>query len=132
MMSRALTKSLAEDTNIEVWSQVEVGTAIVAACLPTLAPLAAGHDLRSIFGSLRSRLSLRSNIRSQTTQIDSDGQTLTAMTSKTSTSLRNKASVQHEIGRGYHDEEIFQIPSNSIMMRTGIQQDTEPVEMGQY
>ena len=52
-------------TNIEVWSQVEAGVAVIAACLPTLRPLFRGKSLETLINSFRSMLSLASLDRSQ-------------------------------------------------------------------
>lgn len=48
------------DTIVLVWSQVEAGIAIVAACLPTLRPLFKGNSPESLINSLRSVFSLQS------------------------------------------------------------------------
>ena len=47
-------------TNIEVWSLVEAGVAVIAACLPTLRPLFLGKSLETLISSFRSMLSLNS------------------------------------------------------------------------
>lgn len=52
-------------TNIEVWSQVEAGVAVIAACLPTLRTLFLGKSLDTLISSIRSMLSLNSIERSQ-------------------------------------------------------------------
>ncbi|KAF4629023.1 hypothetical protein G7Y89_g9132 [Cudoniella acicularis] len=49
---------LALVTNVEIWSEVEVCIALIAACLPTLRPLFSGNSPESIIGSIRSILSL--------------------------------------------------------------------------
>ena len=46
--------------NVLVWSYVEVGIGVVAACLPTLKPLFYNYSVDSIVASLCSKLSLRS------------------------------------------------------------------------
>lgn len=52
-------------TNVEIWSEVEVCVAVIAACLPTLRPLFAGSSPESIIGSIRSIFSLNSLNNSQ-------------------------------------------------------------------
>lgn len=49
------------NTNIVVWSLVEVGVAIIAASLPTIRPLFVGKSPDSIFRSFRSLFSLQSH-----------------------------------------------------------------------
>ncbi|KAI1387537.1 uncharacterized protein F4822DRAFT_406842 [Hypoxylon trugodes] len=49
------------ETNVLVWSYVEVGVGVVAACLPTLKPIFDNRSLNSIVASARSKVSLRSN-----------------------------------------------------------------------
>jgi hypothetical protein len=44
-----------------VWTYVEVGVGVVAACLPTLKPIFRGRTLDSIVASVRSVLSIPSN-----------------------------------------------------------------------
>ncbi|KAF3026511.1 hypothetical protein E8E14_013559 [Neopestalotiopsis sp. 37M] len=48
-------------TNTMVWTYVEVGVGVVAACLPTLKPIFRGRTLDSIVASVRSVLSIPSN-----------------------------------------------------------------------
>lgn len=61
-----------------VWSQVEAGVAVVAACLPTLRPLLFGKSIDSLIGSIRSMLSLNSIPRSPNIERrGSDSETLT-------------------------------------------------------
>ncbi|KAI0381323.1 hypothetical protein F5Y04DRAFT_280856 [Hypomontagnella monticulosa] len=48
------------ETNVLVWSYVEVGVGVVAACLPTLKPIFDERSLDSIVASVRSKVSLRS------------------------------------------------------------------------
>ncbi|KAL8852118.1 MAG: hypothetical protein Q9221_002941 [Calogaya cf. arnoldii] len=58
--------------SITIWSFIECCTSIVAACLPTLAPLFRGNRrLDSIIRSVRSMLSLRSNLSKSSS--DGDG-----------------------------------------------------------
>ncbi|PQE27152.1 integral membrane protein [Rutstroemia sp. NJR-2017a WRK4] len=52
-------------TNVEIWSEVEVCIAVIAACLPTLRPLFSGSSPESIIGSIRSVISLSSLNRSR-------------------------------------------------------------------
>ena len=52
-------------TDVVVWSQVEVGVAVIAACLPTLRPLFHGNSPETLMGSIRSMLSLSSSGRAQ-------------------------------------------------------------------
>lgn len=47
-------------TNVVVWSQFEVGVAVLAACLPTLRPLVFGFGPEGVIKSIRSLLSLSS------------------------------------------------------------------------
>ncbi|KAI3339563.1 hypothetical protein F4824DRAFT_508405 [Ustulina deusta] len=49
---------LGTETNVLVWAYVEVGMAIVAACLPTLNPMLDTRSLGGIVASLRSKISL--------------------------------------------------------------------------
>ncbi|MCJ1238721.1 hypothetical protein MMC14_006712 [Varicellaria rhodocarpa] len=51
---------LGDQTNIVVWSLVEAGVAIVAACLPTLRTLIGDHSTEGILRSIRSIFSLSS------------------------------------------------------------------------
>lgn len=63
-------------TNVVVWSQVEAGVAVLAACLPTLRPLLFGHAAESLIRSIRSLLSLSS--RQSSKRHGSDVENLTA------------------------------------------------------
>ncbi|KAI0412425.1 hypothetical protein F5X98DRAFT_354890 [Xylaria grammica] len=49
---------LGTETNVLVWAYVEVGVAIVAACLPTLNPILDARTLGGVVASLRSKVSL--------------------------------------------------------------------------
>ena len=43
-----------------VWTYVEIGVAIVAACLPTLGPLAKSRTVESLVASVRSKIPIHS------------------------------------------------------------------------
>jgi len=67
---------LAVDTLTVTWGQIEVGVAIIAACLPTLRPLFNHHSPESLIGSIRSKLSLnslRSSKSSKQSKSESEG-----------------------------------------------------------
>ena len=63
-------------TNVVVWSQVEAGVAVLAACLPTLRPLFFGLTAEGLLRSIRSLLSPSS--RSSSKRRGSDIENLTA------------------------------------------------------
>ncbi|OTB02915.1 hypothetical protein M426DRAFT_322160 [Hypoxylon sp. CI-4A] len=48
------------ETNVLVWTYVEVGVGVVAACLPTLKPIFDNRSVASVVASVRSKVSLRS------------------------------------------------------------------------
>ncbi|KAI1132271.1 hypothetical protein F5Y10DRAFT_218512 [Nemania abortiva] len=47
------------ETNVLVWTYVEVGVGIVAACLPTLKPILDDRSIDSVVASVRSKISLQ-------------------------------------------------------------------------
>ena len=66
-------KGLGVATNVVVWSQVEAGVAVFAACLPTLRPLFLGHAAESLIKSIRSLLSPSSRSSSKRRGSDVEG-----------------------------------------------------------
>ncbi|KAI0472212.1 hypothetical protein F4859DRAFT_522164 [Xylaria cf. heliscus] len=66
---------LGTETNVLVWAYVEVGVAIIAACLPTLNPLLDTRSIGSVVTSVRSQVSLvffasRNSQLSKTSDVD--------------------------------------------------------------
>ncbi len=111
-------------TNVVVWSQVEAGVAVIAACLPTLRPLVLGHSVDSLVGSIRSVLSLNSIERSQNAERrGSDSEALTNGNDVNLNSIgamESKSShLETQAARGSVRDD-FNVPANGIMTRNVI------------
>ena len=106
------------DTDIEIWSQVEVGIAIIAACLPTLPHLLALKAPQAVAGSVRSALSIGSHTRSRTLAHDLEDQNLNIPPSKMSTGLHNKT-IQSNAHRQFPEKDVPQMPARPILKADG-------------
>lgn len=62
IITQALLRAFQEtNSTIFYWSMIEAGLALIACCLPVLKPLVYDRDLGSVFASVRSRITLRSD-----------------------------------------------------------------------
>ncbi len=111
-------------TNVVVWSQVEAGAAVIAACLPTLRPLVLGHSVDSLVGSIRSALSLNSIERSPNAERrGSDSEALTNGNEVHLHSLRamgSKSSHLETLAARGSVRDDGDVPANRIMTRNVI------------
>ena len=114
------------DTNIEVWSQIEVGIAIVAACLPTLGPLITERASPSILRSAPPISSWKCNFWPSRKR---SGETeLSALNSKTSRSLRGRPLIKTQTGRASSFERVVGFSKGHTTKRTDLQEGVDPVD----
>ena len=122
-------KDLALVTNIEVWSQVEAGVAVIAACLPTLRPLFLGKSLETLISSIRSMLSLTSIDRSQHNErTGSDSEGLAGSESVNLDVVRVSDSNRSQVG-SKATEDFYEHASglaDGIVMHDGFESKKEP------
>lgn len=113
-------------TNVVIWSQVEAGVAVIAACLPTLRPLFLKGSIDSLIGSIRSVLSLNSLPCLQSAErrgsgnealTDGNGLDLGAVRAAESKNSDLEAQV---IGKFNEHDETPPLPTDRIMMHDGI------------
>ena len=112
-------------SNVVVWSMVEAGVAVIAACLPTVRPLFLGKSPESLIGSIRSMLSLNSIGRSHDRERrGSDSEALASGGGvnldqvRTSESKGSQPLVETQIS-GNCPKEV-EVPANEILMQNGI------------
>jgi hypothetical protein len=120
------------------WPMIEMGVAMVAACLPTLRPLFYGVSLESIINSVRSMISLQSirsgsgkhsasyarNTRGQTSSNDS-----IAVITQTNGSDRNDEWMEiHTMGDVTSNRDDYSPPGEGkIGVRKEVEQSVETV-----
>lgn len=106
--------STAVETNAIVWTFVEVGVGVIAACLPTLKPIIDRRTPESIVNSVRSKLSLASDrsTKSRTTgskpsSHDPDSYEMPII------DKRNGSSA--DVDSIHHDPPVPPVPQNGIL-----------------
>ncbi|KAI9686125.1 MAG: hypothetical protein M1820_010677 [Bogoriella megaspora] len=128
MLSTSIVSTVFEfgiNTNVRVWSLVEAGVAVVAACLPTLGPFITEKGSSSVVDSVRSVLRLGSNSRARATRNETDRERLTFIPSSTSANLHNMLSFQNVVTSISQEDELPNVPESQIMMHCMITQDVE-------
>lgn len=119
-------------TNVVIWSHVEAGVAVIAACLPTLKPLVHGRAAESVVNSLRSALSLHSvnHSREHNPQAEDSGTLVGSSKAFDLESVRKSSSSHlpstyntHVVGNAARDKDsipdVPDIPDDAIAQRTG-------------
>ena len=102
-----------------VWSYVEAGVAVIAACLPTIRPLFDGKSPESLLGSLRSMISLSSLRLHDHKRGGSDNEALRNDDGLNLDHVNQKeTSVETQITGNYSDHKS--VGENQILMQNGL------------